>query len=85
MTTPPQTTREKNALAVVSLVFGFMSYYFVVIPFGVIIIPVALLALRQIKERGEGGRNYAIAALALSGVHTVVYFAIFVGLVTANI
>jgi hypothetical protein len=85
MPTPLQATREKNALAVISLVFGIMSYYFLVIPFGVVIIPVALLALRQIKERREGGRGYAIAALMLSGVHTVVYFAIFVGLVTANI
>jgi hypothetical protein len=80
MRTPPQTAREKNALAVISLVFGIMSYYFVVIPFGVVIIPVAWVALQQIKERREGGRGYAIAALLLSGVHTVVYVAAFVAL-----
>jgi Domain of unknown function (DUF4190) len=85
MTTPPQVIlpatarepRETNDLAVVSLIFGIMSYFFVVIPFGVFNIPAALVALHQIKTRREGGRGFAIAALVLSGVHTLIYGAIY--------
>jgi Domain of unknown function (DUF4190) len=89
MTTPPQVLpaaarepRETNDLAVVSLIFGIMSYYFVVIPFGVFNIPAALVALHQIKTRREGGRGFAIAALVLSGVHTLIYGAVFLALLS---
>ncbi len=88
MTTPPRVIlpaadrepRETNDLAFVSLVFGIMSYFFVVIPFGVFNIPAALVALHQIKTRREGGRGFAIAALVLSGVHPIIYGAVFLAL-----
>ncbi len=90
MTTPPQVIlpeaagepRETNDLAFVSVVFGIMSYFFLVIPFGVFNMPTALVALHQINARREGGRGFAIAALVLSGVHTLIYGAVFLALLS---
>jgi hypothetical protein len=67
---PPQGT---NGFAVASLIFGIISGVLLSVIFGIV-------ALRQIKQRNQGGRGLAIAGLVISGCWVLLFG---VGLIVA--
>ncbi len=56
---------KTNALAIVSLVLGIVWFFWIGSLVGLIL---GLIALRQIRERDEGGRGIAIAGIVLGAV-----------------
>lgn len=60
----PPASDKTNGFAIASLVLGIIGGALLSVIFGI-------LALRQIKERGEKGRGMAITGLVLSGVWAV--------------
>lgn len=58
---PPPRNRRVNPLAVLALVLGLFGWVMVSIPCGVV-------ALHQIKQTGQKGRDVAIAGLTFSGL-----------------
>ncbi len=68
---PPAPARGTNGFAVASLVLGLLGGVLLSVIFGII-------ALSQIKKRGQSGRGMAIAGLALSGAWTLGFVALIV-------
>src|SRR5207249_771950 len=62
---PPQQQQGMNGFAIASLIFGVIGGCFLSVIFGVV-------ALNQIKKRGQRGRGLAIAGLVLSAIWVVV-------------
>lgn len=67
----PAPARGTNGFAVASLVLGLLGGVLLSVIFGII-------ALSQIKKRGQSGRGMAIAGLVLSGAWTLGFVALIV-------
>lgn len=76
--------RKVNGLAILSLTLGVLQFLLPFVPTALVTIPVGVNALRQTETAGQEGRNLAIAGLALSVVHSILYVALFVWLIIAH-
>lgn len=65
----PPPKRGTNGFAIAALILGLLGGILLSVIFGIV-------ALRQIKRTGEGGKGMAIAGLALSGLWVVVGIAL---------
>jgi hypothetical protein len=74
---PAPPPRGTNGFAVAALVLGLLGGVLLSVIFGIV-------ALSQIKKRGQGGRGMAIAGLVLSGAWTLVIAAVIVIAVATN-
>lgn len=74
---PPPPSRGTNGFAIASLIFGVLGGVLLSVIFGII-------ALNQIKRRGQGGRGMAIAGLVLSALWTLFIVIAIVVAVVAN-
>jgi len=62
--TKASDTPKTNTLAILSLIFSFFASLF-----GLIL---GIVALKQIKEKGEGGKNLAIAGIIISIINMII-------------
>lgn len=74
---PPPTPRSTNGFAIASLIFGVLGGVLLSVIFGII-------ALKQIKTRGQGGRGMAIAGLVLSALWTLLIGVVIIAAVVTN-
>ncbi|KAA1251724.1 DUF4190 domain-containing protein [Mycobacterium simiae] len=74
---PPPASLGTNGFAIASLIFGVLGGVLLSVIFGII-------ALTQIKRRGQSGRGMAIAGLVLSAAWTLVIVAAIVVAVVAD-
>jgi uncharacterized protein DUF4190 len=72
-----------NSLAVASLVCGLAQFIGLSVIAGIPAIVLGTIALKQIGERGEGGRGMAIAGLVLGCVSLVLVIVIVIAFVVA--
>lgn len=75
---------KTNALAVLSLVFGVLQYFFLFVPCFLVTIPFGVNALHQTDRRDVVGRRFAIAGLTFSATHFAVYAFVFIWLLTTR-
>ncbi|MGV9836575.1 DUF4190 domain-containing protein [Nocardia niigatensis] len=68
---PPPARGGQNGLAVAAFITGLLGLVFLALPFG-------LIALAQIRARGQQGRGLAIAGLVISGAWAAAAAAVFV-------
>lgn len=76
-TVPASTKAPMNVLAVVGFVLSLVG-------FSVISIVLGAIALSQIKRKGERGRGFALAAIWIGVLATIIWIVMFVTLVTAS-
>lgn len=62
---PPPPPAKTNGFAIAALIFGIIGGFLLSVIFGIV-------ALRQIRQRGDKGRGLAIAGLVLSGIWVVI-------------
>lgn len=73
-TFPQYVVRRTNGLAIASMVLGILWIWWIGSVLAVIF---GFVSLKQIKERGEGGRGMAIAGLVLGLIGIVTLIGVF--------
>ncbi len=72
--------RHVNRRAIFSLTVGILQYLLPFVPAALVTIPLAVNALHHTEHGDRDGRSLAIAALALSVAHLLLYVVLFVWL-----